>query len=101
MCTAQLSVSSPLSALNDTPALSPRVGVSALTEPESLGQPLPEKTIFVMVGEVGGAARASAGKTRKRRDESIVILIQGYFEGEDSIECRLLQLSNAVCVVYV
>ena len=77
MCTAQLSVLSPLSALNDTPALSPRVGVSALTEPESLGQPLPEKTIFVIVGEVGGAARVSAGKTRNRRDESMVTLREG------------------------
>jgi hypothetical protein len=76
MCTAQLSVSSPLSALNETPAVSPRVAVSALTEPESLGQPVPEKTIFVMVGYVGGAAKLSAGRARKKSDERMVTLME-------------------------
>jgi hypothetical protein len=75
MCTAQLSVSVPFNCENDTPAVSPRVTVSDLTEPESLGQPLPENTILVMRGESGGAAKHSAGRARKKSDERIVIVI--------------------------
>jgi hypothetical protein len=75
MCTAQLSVSVPFNCENDTPAVSPRVMVSDLTEPESLGQPLPENTILVMRGDSGGAAKHSAGRARKKSDERIVIVI--------------------------
>jgi hypothetical protein len=75
MCTAQLSVSVPFSSENDTPAVSPRVTVSDLTEPESFGQPLPENTILVMRGESGGAAKQSAGSARKKSDERIMLLM--------------------------
>jgi hypothetical protein len=43
-----------------------------LTEPESFGQPVPEKTILVMVGDVGGAAKASAGSATKKNDDRMV-----------------------------
>jgi hypothetical protein len=71
MCTAQLSVESPFSWVKDTPALSPSVAVSDRTEPESLGQPEPEKTRRVIVGEVGGAARASRGRVRRVRERMV------------------------------
>jgi hypothetical protein len=71
MCTAQLSVESPFSWVKDTPALSPSVAVSDRTEPESLGQPEPEKTRRVIVGEVGGAARASRGRVRRARERMV------------------------------
>jgi hypothetical protein len=61
-----------LSCEKDMPALSPRVGISALTEPESFGQPEPEKTSFVMRGASGGAARANAGRARRVSDDRMV-----------------------------
>jgi hypothetical protein len=72
MCTAQLSVESPFSWVKDTPALSPSVAVSDRTEPESLGQPEPEKTRRVIVGEVGGAAMAREARLRAGRRERMV-----------------------------
>ena len=41
--------------------MSLRVALSVLTEPESLGHPEPEKTMRVIVGEEGGAARVNSG----------------------------------------
>ena len=72
MCTAQLSVSLPLNCENDTPALSPRVAESDLTDPESFGHPVPEKTILVIFGGVGGAARQSAGRARKKSEDRMM-----------------------------
>jgi hypothetical protein len=71
ICTAQLSVEVPLSCVKDTPAVSPRVAVSARTELESLGQPDPEKTRRVILGEAGGAARERVG-SRRRKGKSMV-----------------------------
>lgn len=48
------------------PKVSLSMLLSGLTEPESLGQPLPEKTRRVIVGGVGGAARVRRGRARKR-----------------------------------
>ena len=42
--------------------MSLRVALSVLTEPESLGHPEPEKTMRVIVGEEGGAARVNSGR---------------------------------------
>lgn len=75
-CTAQLSVSVPFNWLNDTPAESPRVPVSALTEPESLGHPVPEKTSLVMRGATGGAAKVRAGRTRKKSEDRILTVLK-------------------------
>jgi hypothetical protein len=45
--------------------------VSERTEPESLGQPEPEKTRRVIVGEVGGAAKARTGRVRRARERMV------------------------------
>lgn len=71
MCTAQLSVESPLSCVKETLAVSLRVALSVLTEPESLGHPEPEKTMRVIVGEEGGAARAKSGRVASESRDRI------------------------------
>jgi hypothetical protein len=63
----------PFSALKETPKVSPRLALSALTEPESFGQPEPENTSWVMCGWEGGAARVRAGRAvEKMSDDRIV-----------------------------
>lgn len=52
--------------------MSLRVALSDFTEPESLGHPEPEKTSRVIVGEVGGAARAKSGRVTRGSKERIV-----------------------------
>jgi hypothetical protein len=49
--------------------------VSERTEPESFGQPDPEKTIFVIRGDSGGAAMHSAGRARKRIGDRMIALL--------------------------
>jgi hypothetical protein len=89
MCTAQLSVESPLSWVKDTPALSESVAVSDRTEPESFGQPEPEKTRRVIVGEVGGAARTSKGRERRVRERIMTDVVFGGRTGVEGIEAMI------------
>lgn len=72
----QLSVESPVSWLNETLALSLSVLLSILTDPEELGQPVPEKTRDVMRGGLGGAASVSSGSPRVagRRERIATVL---------------------------
>lgn len=79
MCTPQLLVESPLSWEKDTPAESPRIVVSDVTEPESLGQPEPEKTRRVIVGGVGGAATARSARLRNGRMRECIFFLLFFF----------------------
>lgn len=51
--------------------MSLRVALSVLTEPESLGHPEPEKTMRVIVGEEGGAARVNSGRAASESRDRI------------------------------
>jgi len=62
-----------LSALKDTPKVSPRLALSALTDAESFGHPDPEKTNCVMRGGDGGAARVRAGRAVESRCEDRIV----------------------------
>ena len=71
-CSSQLSVESPESWLKEKDALSPRLPLVALTDPELFGQPVPENLRAVMRGEEGGAAAMSAGREKRMIDARIV-----------------------------
>lgn len=51
--------------------------MSAFTEPESFGHPVPEKTILVMRGDSGGAAMTKAGKAKRASDDRMVQRMTG------------------------
>lgn len=57
--------------------MSPRTLLSAFTDPESFGHPVPANVKLVILGGTGGAARARAGSNEKKSDERMVNALLG------------------------